>query len=686
MWFRLSKILISLMSFILISLPISAEHTSDDDLSELTMLMDMEIVSSSKFKQSISEVAAAIYVITADDISASGALNLPSLLRQVPGLDVSQVTSSSWAISIRGFNSGFSNKLLVMVDGRSVYSPLFSGVYWSAMDMDLNTIERIEVIRGAGSTTWGANAVNGVINIITKEALNNEDESISLTLSNQGNLTSLYTGFSVGDNIHSTANFSYRDWKGIEFQDSINDEWQNKSVLSRWEYIDGADHVKLTFDLSEQNIADPLLIPVDKSVLANQVKHSNHFVSLDWSHVIKPGVDLVVHADLGESKRESELYAFDDDLKNLALDFKVDFEHHDLTFGAGYRKHAIGLTNNQGFFQTVGDVYNGDLVITSFYLNDAWQISNNFQLQFGVKVEDHHHLFAHGNNYDESEFLPNIRMIYNLGENTTIWSSWNKSARTPSLAEHLLMVDTALIPAFSEANPSPWPVQIISSANHEYGSEVNEIIELGYRTNFSNNDLFDVVIYHSDYDNLRTTLPQQPYCEGTGLPPPQCQFPNDEIITLFLFTNGASATMKGIETTYKYHFSTNNLLTLNWTYQHFNLEKDNQFYGVEDSYNIYPEHKLDIIYQTQLNDHWRLYSQLNYLVLSDKKALEAKPMSRTRTSLAINLYYQWSTQTSISLGLENLLSDQEHHYFSEFFQGQSGLIDKQINLSLKHQW
>jgi iron complex outermembrane receptor protein len=132
--------------------------------------MNVEVTSVSKKEQKLSRTAAAVYVITQEDIRRSGATNIPDLLRTVPGLDVAQINGSTWAIGSRGFNQQFANKLQVMVDGRSVYSPTFSGVFWDTLDLPLADIERIEVIRGPGGSIWGANAVTGVISIFTKKA------------------------------------------------------------------------------------------------------------------------------------------------------------------------------------------------------------------------------------------------------------------------------------------------------------------------------------------------------------------------------------------------------------------------------------------------------------------------------------------------------------------------------------
>jgi iron complex outermembrane receptor protein len=163
----------SLGAMVLIFLPASHSVAADSpDLTQKSLedLMNIQVTSVSRKEQKTSQAAAAIFVISQEDISRSGALNIPDLLRMVPGVDVAQIDASNWAISVRGFNGQFSNKLLVLVDGRTVYSPMFAGVFWNAQNVPLDSIERIEIIRGPGAAIWGSNAVDGVINIITRSA------------------------------------------------------------------------------------------------------------------------------------------------------------------------------------------------------------------------------------------------------------------------------------------------------------------------------------------------------------------------------------------------------------------------------------------------------------------------------------------------------------------------------------
>lgn len=163
--------LAAIVAWLGLALPLLSQQPSQDLTKQsLEDLMNIEVTSVSKKEQKTSKAAAAIFVISQDDISRSGALNLPDLLRMVPGLEVAQLNASTWAVSSRGFNGQFSNKLLVLVDGRTVYNSIFSGVYWDTEHVSLDSIERIEVIRGPGAAVWGTNAVNGVINIIVKNA------------------------------------------------------------------------------------------------------------------------------------------------------------------------------------------------------------------------------------------------------------------------------------------------------------------------------------------------------------------------------------------------------------------------------------------------------------------------------------------------------------------------------------
>src|SRR3989440_12311208 len=176
-------------------------------------LMNMQVTSVSKRTQKVADAAAAVYVITQEDIRRSGATNIPEALRLAPGVQVARIDENKWAISARGFNGRFADKLLVLIDGRSVYTPLFSGVYWNVQDVMLEDVDRIEVIRGPGATLWGANAVNGVINIITKKASNTQKGIITADAGNELQASGgARFGGKIGNSTYYRAYSKYFKW------------------------------------------------------------------------------------------------------------------------------------------------------------------------------------------------------------------------------------------------------------------------------------------------------------------------------------------------------------------------------------------------------------------------------------------------------------------------------------------
>jgi iron complex outermembrane receptor protein len=227
---RTVRILASLGISVLAAVPAWAQQ-QPADLTKVNIedLMNMEVTSVSKKDQKLSRVAAAVFVITPEDIRRSGATNIPDLLRMVPGLQVAQINGSSWAITARGFDGQYSNKLLVLVDGRTVYSPIFSGTFWDSQTLLLDNIARIELIRGPGATVWGANAVNGVINITTKKAADTQGGLVTTGggTSEQGFAGARYGGtigdetsyrvagggFNYGHNLNSAGQSGEDDWR-----------------------------------------------------------------------------------------------------------------------------------------------------------------------------------------------------------------------------------------------------------------------------------------------------------------------------------------------------------------------------------------------------------------------------------------------------------------------------------------
>lgn len=236
----------------------------DLSLAELTQIT---ITSVSKREESLAESAAAIFVITQEDIRRSGATHIPDLLRMVPGVQVAQMDANDWAISVRGFNRQFSNKLLVMIDGRTVYTPLFSGVFWDAQNVMLEDIERIEVVRGPGGALWGANAVNGVINIISKSAAKTQGTYLSTRAGNQQQEIQLRQGGTLGEDGHYRV---YGKWGRIDEVQlaagesaagtGMNDDWHNSRIGFRTDWSQASEVFTLQGDAYQLREAERLLL------------------------------------------------------------------------------------------------------------------------------------------------------------------------------------------------------------------------------------------------------------------------------------------------------------------------------------------------------------------------------------------------------------------------------------------
>src|SRR5213082_3549139 len=194
---------------------VSAQNHGVPDISRMSIeeLMNVEVTSVAKRPQRVADAAAAVFVLTQEDIRRSGAASIPEALRMVPGLQVARIDENKWAIGSRGFNGRFDNKLLVLIDGRSVYTPLFSGVYWNVQDVMLEDVDRIEVIRGPGATLWGANAVDGVINVITKKAKATQSAIVTAGAGTEERAAGgVRFGSKLGDNTYYRAYTKYFDW------------------------------------------------------------------------------------------------------------------------------------------------------------------------------------------------------------------------------------------------------------------------------------------------------------------------------------------------------------------------------------------------------------------------------------------------------------------------------------------
>ncbi len=319
------------------------------DFTKLSLeeLMDVEVTSVSKRRQRVADAAAAVFVIGQEDIRRSGATSVPELLRMIPGVEVARIDANKWAVSIRGFNGRFSSKLLVVIDGRSVYNPLYSGVFWNAQDVVLEDVERIEVIRGPGATVWGANAVNGVINIITKSARDTQG-----TLLSAGGGTKEYGfgtarfGGKAGDKV------AYRGYvKSLAVDDSpiaSGDRGADATHQVRTGFrIDGdptgRDLLTLSADLYKQDygstaVSQPLLVPPYSRTFDERAKTSGGNVLGRWSRQVSQTSSITAQAYYDRFEMNEQGLRMTTDVGDVDLQHEFDaFARNHVVWGLGYR-------------------------------------------------------------------------------------------------------------------------------------------------------------------------------------------------------------------------------------------------------------------------------------------------------------------------------------------------------------
>jgi iron complex outermembrane receptor protein len=491
-------------------------HTqpSLEDLAKLSIeeLMNIEVTSVSKREQKLSRVSAAVFVITQDDIRRSGSTNIPDVLRMVPGLDVAQIDGSAWQISSRGLNSQFADKLLVLIDGRTVYSPLFAGVYWDVQDVPLEDIERIEVIRGPGASVWGANAVNGVISIITKGAKETQGRLVTAGGGSHepgfgltqyggsfGQATS-YRFFIKGLDYDSFSSLSGQD--GLDGSHLLHGGFRVDSTLSN------QDSLTVQGDLyggtEGERINTVALTPPFGKVLALSTDVSGGNALGRWGHTFSPHSSTSLQIYFDQTDRDAVVAG------EKVNTFDIDFQHHvgwgsrqDFVWGVGYRYFSYKTTPSLSvsFNPTSG----GQQLFTSFVQDEIMLKPDRLYVTIGAKVEH--------NDFSGREFQPTARIAWSLTDKHMLWAGYSRARRTPSPTDRGLRINIAAFPG-----PGGLPALLTVMGNPNAVSENLDAFDSGYRTQLRSDISLDLAIFFNRYGNLRTIEPGTPFMELDPLP------------------------------------------------------------------------------------------------------------------------------------------------------------------------
>ncbi len=460
-------------------------------------LMDIKVTSVSKKEEKLSRTTAAIFVISSEDIRRSGATNIPDLLRMAPGVDVEQINANSWAISIRGFNSRYSNKVLVLIDGRTVYSPYFSGVFWDQLEMPLEDIDRIEVIRGPGGTVWGANAMNGVINIITKSS---KDTKGGLITAEGGSQTKgageAQYGGQAGPNATYRVFGSYFD-VGNSFAPPgglADDHWQRSHAGFRTDWTNSRnDTVTTEGDLfANQENQNTAAIGVGPSAegLTQIVQAAGGNLSAVWDHTLAGGSQTSLQGYFQDYRRT------DFGSPATVRTFDLDFQHHltvgdrnDVVWGFGYRSDA--LATGVGYLVATTPPTQS-LNLFNVFLQDDIRITEALSITLGAKLEHH--------TYTGLENEPSVRMLWAPpASRYSVWAAASRAIREPSRIEEGLRLVGETFPISPIAEE-----EILLLGNPNVQAERLTDYELGYRFEVTKTLSFDAATFLSFYRDLST--------------------------------------------------------------------------------------------------------------------------------------------------------------------------------------
>lgn len=521
-----------------------------EDLS-LTDLMQLKVSTVSRKSQTLSQTAAAAFVITQEDIRRSGAMSIPEALRLAPGLDVAQIDASNWAITSRGFNGKYANKLLVLMDGRTVYTPLFSGVFWNLQDTMMEDIDHIEVIRGPGAAMWGSNAVNGVINIITKKA---KDTRGNLLVAGGGNQQRGFAGFRHGGQLGSNGNYRIYG-KGFERHDTVsasgqnqNDSWRSGQFGFRMDQsISNKDKVTLQGDAYRMNVGAPfrsnaVFTPPYSSYIPQDDLSSGGNVLARWESTFSDGSEIKLQGYYDRVQFDAPA------LSNAVDTFDIDFQHrlhlsemHDVMWGADYR-HIRSASDNTADISFSPETINYQNF--SFFAQDEIAlVAERLSLTLGAKIEESH--------FGGTQFQPNARLLWTPDRKNSVWFAVSKASRIPSQGEANSTIALGITPP--SAQTFGLPVQATISGNPNLAAEKVLAFELGYRAQWTSRFSTDIAGFINSYSDLGQFV----FVGGT--PTPALSFAPVPHLAVPLSYANATKTTK----TYGLELSTN-WRVLNW--------------------------------------------------------------------------------------------------------------------------
>jgi iron complex outermembrane receptor protein len=661
---RINKWVLLLAGIALLPSPhwVGAQKILDLTQKSLEDLMAIRVTSVSKKEQKTSQAAAAVFVITREDIGHSGALSIPDLLRMVPGLDVAQIDAGKWAISARGFNGQYSNKLLVLIDGRTVYTPIFAGVFWDSQNVPLGSIERIEVIRGPGAAVWGSNAVNGVINIITLSAVDTQGGSIVAdgaqnsigpeTVSFGGTLRRLgaYRISAEGFQINALPTMA-----GLDGQD----DWRLVDGRFRTDTnVSAKDSLTTEGELYRGDAGEIAFTPVSLSPPTNAAsplrdRYSGWNLLARWKRSPSPGSETSLQVYFDRTTRGDSTYG-------IGLNtFDIDFQHHmvwgarhDIVWGLGYR---ISRDDIDPTFRISATPQNRNTLLFSAFAQDEIAIlPDRLHASLSARLEHNH--------YTGFDLQPSARLAWTPNIRNSVWGAVSVADRIPARTDTDFRVNFEVLPG-----PGPLPILVSLFGNPNQKNEQTTALEAGYRTTLASSFSLDSTLFYNRYRDLVSVEPEPMRIELNPAPV--------HLLIPTSFGNGLYGEAHGIEGFANWKVTSLWTLSPGYTFSSLHLHR---FAGSQDLGSApateggTPDHQAQL--RSSLDLPWKI--QWNASVYFVNRLPAQSIPSYTRLDTGLN--WRAGERASLSLVGQNLLRDLHPEYASSYSTVQSGLMRRTV--------
>jgi iron complex outermembrane receptor protein len=605
----------------------------------LEQLSQIEVTTPSKEPTKVSQTAAAIFVITGEDIRRSGVTTIPAALRLAPGVEVARIDGNNWSIGIRGFGSDLTRSVLVLIDGRTVYTPLFAGTNWDVQNTNMDDIDRIEVIRGPGGTIWGPNAVNGVINIITKDAKYTQGMQVS---AGGGNVEQGFVNFRYGGG--NGRDFSYRVYgmgftRGPEYHpDGRNfDDWRDGQVGFRMDWAENRDAFTLQGDAYDEIAgksvqATSYTSPYSQIINANALLSGQNILGR-WKRIYSEDNDIQVQVYYDRTDRRTPNYVEDRDT------FDVDFlqrlklpARQEVTWGLGARVDPVNdpvVVSGLQFIPNKRTDYMG----TAFVQDQIGLVDQRLSLILGTKM-------LKTNFTNEVDFEPSVRLLWTPDESQTVWAAFTHAIRTPSDSEENFYL---LGYIGNSANGTPFFARF--NANPTFAPEELNGYELGYRRFVSKKIYVDLTGFYNHYHDLFSEdLIGQTYLESDPEPV--------HFLLPAHFGNGLLGYTKGVEVAPEWSPTTFLRLRGSYSFLHMNIGRAPHSADVGSAPGIVgssPQHQASV--QLAVDFSKRLQLDLAYRYVSTLPAYQVPSYSTGDARFGWRL----TNQFELSLIGENLL-------------------------------